>query len=117
MKQVLRFGLLAASLMLSTTPLLARGSVAVRGHWRGNTYVAPHFRSSPDRSISNNWSASQSRAWSQTAPASFSSGGNAVIGEGVAGALSEPAFHRQAGPWCEDGRLVGAGNPQFCILN
>lgn len=37
--------------------VLADARVSVRGYYRKNgTYVAPHYRSSPDHSFSNNWS-------------------------------------------------------------
>ena len=36
---------------------IAGGPVYVRGHVRRNgSYVAPHYRSAPDRSFRNNWS-------------------------------------------------------------
>jgi hypothetical protein len=37
----------------------ARADEFVRGYFRSNgTYVAPYYRSSPDRSYNNNWSVS-----------------------------------------------------------
>ena len=33
--------------------------VFVRGHWRGETWVSPHFRSSPNDSTEDNWGPSE----------------------------------------------------------
>ncbi len=55
MKRVLTLvvALAAAVLMFSS----AFAQVHVRGYYRSNgTYVAPHWRSSPDSSYNNNWS-------------------------------------------------------------
>jgi len=39
------------------TPLCANALVSVRGYYRSNgTYVAPHYRTSPDKYTSNNFS-------------------------------------------------------------
>ena len=43
--------------LLLATPLWSQRSVRVRGYIRRDgTYVAPHYRSAPDRSFYNNWS-------------------------------------------------------------
>jgi len=44
--------------ILFLAPLAAFAQVRVRGHYnrRMGTYVAPHYRSSPDHSRLNNWS-------------------------------------------------------------
>lgn len=43
-------------LLLSFVSVYA-GSVHVNGYYRSNgTYVAPHYRSSPDGNFNNNWS-------------------------------------------------------------
>lgn len=53
--QVLAIAVLAVSLMLPLTSNARQ--VKVRGYFKQNgTYVAPHIRTSPDRSIWNNYS-------------------------------------------------------------
>lgn len=43
--------------VLLLTPFSAEALVSVRGYYRSNgTYVAPHYRTSPDSSTSNNFS-------------------------------------------------------------
>lgn len=52
--------LLAIILALTTTTVLA--DTFVRGYTRKDgTYVAPHWRSSPDSSYNNNWSVEGNR--------------------------------------------------------
>lgn len=42
---------------LCILPAFAEAARSVRGYTKRNgTYVAPHYRTSPDRSRSNNWS-------------------------------------------------------------
>lgn len=49
--------LVAFLVLLVTQEALARGPVIVRGYVRKDgTYVAPHYRSSPDGNFNNNWS-------------------------------------------------------------
>ena len=49
--------LLGLLILAVTMPAFARGPVRVRGHiTKKGTYVAPHYRSAPDRSRFNNWS-------------------------------------------------------------
>lgn len=48
-----------AALLLATSlaSTAGAGSVYVDGYFKSNgTYVQPHYRSSPDSSVSNNWS-------------------------------------------------------------
>lgn len=57
MKKLL-LALLALIVLAFPTLVEAKGgSVRVRGYYRSNgTYVAPHYRSTPDSSVWNNWS-------------------------------------------------------------
>ncbi len=51
--------LLISLLGLFVLPLQSSADEAVRGYYRKDgTYVAPHYRSSPDSSYNNNWSTS-----------------------------------------------------------
>lgn len=53
----MRVVILAAVMVAAATPALAAGSNNVRGHIRSDgTYVAPHYRTNPDSTTSNNWS-------------------------------------------------------------
>lgn len=55
MKKVLVLALAAICLLVSLG--IAYADVYVNGYYRSNgTYVAPHYRSDPDGSCSNNWS-------------------------------------------------------------
>lgn len=55
MRKSLLAGLLMISLFL--LPFSAEALVSVRGYYRSNgTYVAPHYRTSPDSTTSNNFS-------------------------------------------------------------
>ena len=57
MKRVLFLAAAIAAAVLLTSSAFAQ--VHVRGYYRSNgTYVAPHWRSSPDHSYNNNWSVS-----------------------------------------------------------
>ncbi|MCW5729984.1 MAG: hypothetical protein KIT20_04445 [Alphaproteobacteria bacterium] len=50
--------ILLAGLLLALNPAAEAGE-SVRGYTkRDGTYVAPHYRSSPDRSYNNNWTVS-----------------------------------------------------------
>lgn len=43
--------------LMASVPATAKRTVAVRGHvTKAGVYVAPHTRTSPDRSRTNNWS-------------------------------------------------------------
>lgn len=56
MKKILSTILLSLVLFLGVATFVD-ARVNVRGYTRSNgTYVAPHYRSSPDRSSFNNWS-------------------------------------------------------------
>jgi len=52
--------LLLSIFLFSSLPYLAEAggkSVRVNGYFKSNgTYVQPHYRSSPDKSVNNNWS-------------------------------------------------------------
>lgn len=53
----MRIVVLAAALAAIATPVLAQGSNSVRGHIRRDgTYVAPHYRTNPNRTTYDNWS-------------------------------------------------------------
>jgi hypothetical protein len=55
MKKILTLALVLCGLFVGS--LYAEAVVQVKGHYRSNgTYVAPHYRSSPDGVKSNNWS-------------------------------------------------------------
>ena len=50
-------GLLTLGLITAVPTVVEAGDVRVRGYYRKDgTYVAPHYRSAPDRSYNNNWS-------------------------------------------------------------
>ena len=50
-------GLLTLGLITIVPTVVEAGDVRVRGYYRKDgTYVAPHYRSAPDRSYNNNWS-------------------------------------------------------------
>lgn len=56
MKKILLVLAIIFSLAL-TTAGISEAAVRVKGHTtRNGTYVAPHYRSSPDKSTLNNWS-------------------------------------------------------------
>ena len=56
MPRLIALLLLAACLIGSAVPVLA-GETFVDGyHRRDGTYVAPHYRTTPDSSYNNNWS-------------------------------------------------------------
>lgn len=58
MKRFVLLALLAAPVVLAA-PAADAGGTYVRGYTRSDgTYVAPHHRSSPDGSTTNNWSVS-----------------------------------------------------------
>jgi len=68
--------------VLLLTPFSAEALVSVKGYYRSNgTYVAPHYRTSPDSSTSNNFSTNGyrttgvSRATAQSWENSLNSGG------------------------------------------
>ena len=49
----------AVAIVLSLISLSAFADTYVKGYYKKNgTYVAPHYRSSPDKSYNNNWSTS-----------------------------------------------------------
>lgn len=58
MRRRMVFSIIIASILMVITPtLVMAGDVYVRGYYRTDgTYVQPHYRSSPDGNILNNWS-------------------------------------------------------------
>lgn len=56
-RKILTIALLVSFMIGSMAPFAMARSVRVNGYYRSNgTYVSPYYRTSPDRSFSNNWS-------------------------------------------------------------